>query len=420
MDLIGNDAMQDEEAMRKMWGDSMTVCNCSTARITYDDFLLIMKGQTKEGESHAGDDTLLHVTPEESALEHTSKPAGDSQGLTEGGTPTIVPLSPILTARHSVEMPLSMDDDGDLPTSLPMIPTRPPLTPNSPYGRASPKLVPGDLCHGGEEGLDAALTSSNPELIKVVPFPSLPRPGIVGRQKSRSMNESQMTTTMDLRTAFPANALRALALPETDPERRDSVINKNNTVLQANRKLYRAHRQMRFSVMDASKRFEEQQARHARDILIAQQEEKHNSGGKGAAGLIMRRVENKTIPSEAVMKLLERNRKEQQDLMEKASRLGGRGRRNRRKTNSDIVGMLGSLSQDEMTNISTLVTQAKPQGLDWTPAPIPHVIETLPMDDPDDDSNLRPATVPGEFRKVKDPFGAHGRYSAMCLDDGVN
>ena len=48
MDLMGNDAEQSEDAMRSMWGDSMKACNCSHARITYENFLLLMKGQTKE------------------------------------------------------------------------------------------------------------------------------------------------------------------------------------------------------------------------------------------------------------------------------------------------------------------------------------------------------------------------------------
>ena len=48
MDLMGNDAFQSEDAMRKMWCESMQACNCNHARICYDDFLLLMKGQTKE------------------------------------------------------------------------------------------------------------------------------------------------------------------------------------------------------------------------------------------------------------------------------------------------------------------------------------------------------------------------------------
>ena len=48
MDLMGNDATQSEDAMRRMWGDSMEACQNKDAHITYDDFLLLMKGQTRE------------------------------------------------------------------------------------------------------------------------------------------------------------------------------------------------------------------------------------------------------------------------------------------------------------------------------------------------------------------------------------
>jgi hypothetical protein len=44
MDLMGSDALQSEDAMRRMWGDSLRAVKCQHARITYDDFLLLMKG----------------------------------------------------------------------------------------------------------------------------------------------------------------------------------------------------------------------------------------------------------------------------------------------------------------------------------------------------------------------------------------
>jgi len=49
MDLMGSDALQSEDDMRRMWGDSIKAIKSKHARITYDDFLLLMKGQTKEG-----------------------------------------------------------------------------------------------------------------------------------------------------------------------------------------------------------------------------------------------------------------------------------------------------------------------------------------------------------------------------------
>jgi hypothetical protein len=153
-------------------------------------------------------------------------------------------------------------------------------------------------------------------------------------------------------------------------------------------------------VFEASKRFEEQQAEHARNYLLAQEAE-NNKGPPKIAGLVMRRVENKTASSEEVKKLLETNRKEQQSLMEVASKRGGRGRRTRKKTISDMSGMMGSLSTDDLSN----VTEQAAAATDSLP-PLPSVIETG-----QDLDLVRGATVPGEFKKVKDPFGAHGKYA---------
>jgi hypothetical protein len=140
------------------------------------------------------------------------------------------------------------------------------------------------------------------------------------------------------------------------------------------------------------------------------QEEEENKARKGHAGLVMRRVENKTVSSEAVKQLLEQNRKEQQKLMEKANRIGGRGRRIRKKTISDMSGIMGSLSNEEMTKIS--IQAAKPQtDREAVPPSIPPVIETKALEE--DAADIRGATVPGEFRKVNDPFGAHGKYASL-------
>merc|ERR1712106_648270 len=118
------------------------------------------------------------------------------------------------------------------------------------------------------------------------------------------------------------------------------------SALQVNRQLYRSHRQMRLSVIDACKRFEEQQARHAHGVLLA---EKNLDNAGGFAGLVMRRVENKTVSSEEVKGLLEKNRTEQKKLMEKANRRSGGRRSRRKKTVPDLSTMMGSISTEELT-----------------------------------------------------------------------
>ena len=144
----------------------------------------------------------------------------------------------------------------------------------------------------------------------------------------------------------------------------------------------------------------------------------------------MRRVENKTVSSEEVKSLLEKNRKEQKEFMEKANRRGGGRRSRRKKTVSDLSTMMGSLSSEEMGKISlqaagpaaikpicekTIFEAPKEESVSMQ---IPPVIETQPisledLENLDDDMNFRSPTVPGEFRRVNDPFGSHGKYAAM-------
>jgi hypothetical protein len=97
MDLMGSDALQSEDDMRRMWGDSIKAVKCQHARITYDDFLLLMKGQSQE---LPGAPCLI------------SSPAG---------TDLKVITSSSVHGRGSDgklnDTPLSMDDDNDIQTA---------------------------------------------------------------------------------------------------------------------------------------------------------------------------------------------------------------------------------------------------------------------------------------------------------------
>jgi hypothetical protein len=82
MDLMGSDAWQSEDAMRRMWGDSIKAVKCQHARINYDDFLLLMKGQNKDVHGHSSDGNP-HIASE-------------------------------VEATHDNDTPLSMDEDDDI------------------------------------------------------------------------------------------------------------------------------------------------------------------------------------------------------------------------------------------------------------------------------------------------------------------
>merc|ERR1712166_1485661 len=244
------------------------------------------------------------------------------------------------------DSPISMDnnDDMQIPLQFPMMPSfTPPITPinnmatnNHIASSRSDSNISIMAANAVDESLEHM---SNPESNNIYRIPNMPKPSVIHvRVKSRSFDERDLTRTMD------SGWHCAVALPDHDPEPKNSLANdKTMSALQVNRQLYRSHRQMRLSVIDACKRFEEQQTRHAHGVLLALENEESIMA---TAGLVMRRVENKTVSSAEVKILMEKNRKEQHDLMERANRRsGGRGGRGRRKkTVSDLSAMMGSLS----------------------------------------------------------------------------
>ena len=201
-------------------------------------------------------------------------------------------------------------------------------------------------------------------------------------------------------------------------------LTKNKNGLTVNLQLYHAHRQMRLSVLEASQKFEEDQARRARDTLIARKQ----------AGLVMRHGHKVQVTSEAIRKYLKENKAEQQVLVEKANKRGGRGRRNRKKTVSDLNAMLSpSYGQDEMVEVAKRATltptlsRSVRAALEADTMEVPDLKsksfeEGTSMDENQViaevpsleliDKAIRKATVPGEFRETADPFGVNGLYGA--------
>ena len=121
------------------------------------------------------------------------------------------------------------------------------------------------------------------------------------------------------------------------------------------------------------------------------------------AGLVMRHGHSKELSSEAIRTLLKRKKKEQEALLEVANKRGGRGRRTRKKTISDMSAMLVSVAPNEF---------ALPSLDEQTPAhPIVKEEEEEPTVEEFDIHNLQlhetahpKPTVPGVFKKTNDPF----------------
>ena len=349
LNLVGNNSQFTEENMQDMWGESIKAANCNEARVTYDEFLRLMKGQTREkprdneGSFAIKPNTFVpSVAYDEGEFDEGPISMDDDidpfLGTPEGSLAitlnTFIP-SVSYDDGEIEEGPISMDDDMD---PFPGIPNKPGLLESSSQNNSQPSM---ETNIG--KGDQPALSNRKPRL---------------KRLKSSSYDPK-----------FTPNVHRALALPECNHDQ--NMFGSKNTLstLQANRELYRAHRHMRLAVLEASKRFEEQQPQFAERYAPASEEdygfspnlslsgrhimvedpcrltmsvEKEKMSGK-ISGLIMRRVENKTVSSEEVMKLLEQNRKEQQSLMTVAARRSGRGRKtNRKKTISDMTEMMAS------------------------------------------------------------------------------
>lgn len=162
---------------------------------------------------------------------------------------------------------------------------------------------------------------------------------------------------------------------------------------------------------------------------------------------------------------------EQQVLLEKANRRGGRGRRTRKKTISDMSAMMSpSMGQDELSEVATLAALSQTPDskrstaqynfdeVDFLPDLSPKAMANFGMDNGDtlnlaprtggtqrrhssrpirvkvenlnsataapadsavsatpnlpqiDHKSLRKPTVPGQFLKTADPFSASGMY----------
>ena len=250
------------------------------------------------------------------------------------------------------------------------------------------------------------------------------------RRRSRSVDDQDngASDEEDEKPGFQTDTRRATLLPEHGhySDAIDELIkDESATPLVVNRTLYRAHRQMRLAVLEASKRFEEQQTQRARDILTSKEEGKESDAmGTIGAGLVMRHGQRKKITSEAVRSWLIQNEKEQEALVEKANKRCGRGRRTRKKTISDMTGMLAAANEGEDNDLplntpsmdETGPGQGSPYGRNGKMGESDSTLDVSVADG----GIIRDATVPGQFRKTKDPFSRGELYSAeLSMGDGA-
>jgi len=191
-----------------------------------------------------------------------------------------------------------------------------------------------------DEDDEVPLTMDEPFPV-VLPNPPSP---VVKRERSCSLGSSEKEKEEGHPRLIHGESLVHVNLEKL-------INNESLTPLVINRTLYREHRQIRLAVLDASKRLEDMELRHI------QKEEHEKTSTKNAlpafgAGLVMKRGHKEQLSKAALKQIWVKKQKEQQALMDKSNRQAGRGRRNRKKTVSDMSGMLMVSPPSEKTSTS--------------------------------------------------------------------
>jgi Ca2+-binding EF-hand superfamily protein len=400
MELMGRDGAENEDEMRAMWTDSMRVCNSKNARITYDDFLLLMKGQTKlSGDffevSHSA---LAQVPPPPTVmaggLDILYECASISEG-TEEGEVSSTPISPEhhfprLSHTDDIEdQPLTMDEEDDFDQMLSDSADKvmrmkqeatmtPPQSPSCPTSPTNAILLKG-----------AAISP-------VTNF---------GRQRSKSVDDQDYENGLTeegvhVQPLRQADVRPAIFLPEHTHDVQDieKVIHDETlTPLVVNRQLYRAHRKMRLAVLEASKRFEDQQIERTKAEIQARQQAESSS--RFGAGLVMRRGHKKEVSSETIRSLLMKKQKQHETVINDAVRRSGRSRRARKKTVSDMSQMMSAIPPEDLQMNDSEQQSSLPELPDLNKQSDKLTLHDITKPEP---------TVPGVFRKTSDPFQTMG------------
>lgn len=369
MDLIGNGAVHSEEALREMWSEASR--NNSNACITYEDFILLMKGQTKPGPPKVRKlAPILDKLPLQPVMECVGEDATFESPSMTGG---FMSPSSLDGEGEISDGPVCIDDDG----------------------------YDGTLNQGFAEAAQHQVTGmAIKESLEKSQLPD---------SKLRSKSFDSNDTPPSPASSRKKNAGMAVNLPEhnrTSAKVNNLLSDKSKTPLVVNRELYRAHRSLRLAILDASKRLEDERQRRAREEMRKEQAWSNNG-----AGLIMRH--GGELSADAIKQFVVQQQKEEQRKVQEASKRSGRHSRN--KTASDIRGMFSGSGSD-LNNLTAPVFRetVAPGGIpDFRGPPSPsEFIKSSPRDEsrvaPDlpELPVVRTATQPGQFRKTDyDPFG---------------
>ncbi|KAL9182985.1 hypothetical protein ACHAXT_004264 [Thalassiosira profunda] len=461
LDLMGDlTDSEDEDAMLKMWGDSMMDVNCKYARsgaaqclINYEDFVLLMKGQKRERDSRFLRSSLepalgplpemteeesehLTQTPlssfnENDALVPAPLPVVDESGMARTPSPGIsagtpspgrksflrmgsnsAPATPLHSGKRFGEIPpespSSLDEDGgggrvsfggEVQFAMPDLDLTPPQTPvRGPADYVTPTVHRATL----DPALMSNLTPPDLTLPDVMPgADALIRPAsLMARGRSVSLDEK------DTYTSQQEAEVRKSMMFKRDSRRAMAIPEHTHNVSAIEKVI--EDRSKTPLVVNRKLYRAHREFRHAvteackrfEDEQMRRAKEtlqaQESIGAKHTAGLVMRH--GQALSDQSITIFLQKTLQEQQKKVDKANRRGGRGRRSRKKTISDMSGMMGgpALPSPEAAASTARITVGG-TTTEKKDAALAPVKEN--------ENLLRNPTKPGEFRKTTyDPF----------------
>lgn len=304
IELVGG-ASENNAELKLMWMESIKHIEGDLDRITVDDFLLIMKGQAlgQSSESFRMESRrisvrTLDVVREGEASPRVGRTIADFERFevsTSGQNDSTIPFLTLGDSAEGVAIKSRRSPTQDTQTDRPNM---------QKLRSRSLEHNKGKYFEGVDEDREEA--GENPG--------SLARPGF----SVPHWNKHVIHTVIEDETKTP---------------------------LMVNRAIYRSRRELRLSVMECSKRFEENQRRRQMEMKL--QEGSENQFGPGIA-LVMRRGSTNPYKAEHGKEQLEDPVIADQESLKKsieeeafnnASTRAGRPRRNRNKTVSDMTGM---------------------------------------------------------------------------------
>lgn len=311
MELLGASSGERDEAILQMWQDGMNECVCPLGRIDYEHFRMFVKGQKPEREPGTPRRKSGRKSVEGSPLVLQAVPEG-----------TVSPQ-----VKHQVFAKFEQMSALDS-LKMPML------------GLAPPEV------------------KSKPKEIDIG-FQPEPVPPSLSRTRSRSLGETPSAIVWYEEEDENDEALRRAAgvlLPSMVIGKLHDVIqDESKTPLAINKAIYSKHRELRQSVLETSRLFD--QKRQARMLQFYDNPVRRSSLERRAS-LVMRRgtvapsqAESATAqlsPGEAAAPQLRMEETaavqvlplQSDQRVDEAAKRSGRPRRPRQKTTSDLSGML--------------------------------------------------------------------------------